>query len=66
MSCYLESAVGVSQCSDAHTILTRSVQNGSTALIVAAENGHVTAVELLVEAKAQVNIQQKVKFTACR
>ncbi len=42
-----------------------SVQDGSTALYVAAENGHVDAVGLLVAAKAQLNIQQKVRFTAC-
>ncbi len=33
--------------------------------MAAAQNGHVRAVELLIAAKAQVNIQQKVRFTAC-
>ena len=48
----------------AHTILT--LQDGATALIVAAQNGHVRAVEVLVAAKAQVDIQAiKVRFTAC-
>ena len=42
-----------------------SVQDGSTALFVAAQNGHVRAVELLIAAKAQVDIQQTVRFTAC-
>ncbi len=32
---------------------------------VAAQNGHVRAVELLIAAKAGVDIQQKVRFTAC-
>ncbi len=34
-------------------------------MYVAAQNGHVRAVELLIAAKAQVDIQQKVRFTAC-
>ena len=34
-----------------------SVQNGYTALIVAAHNGHLRIVELLIAAKALVNIQ---------
>ncbi len=42
-----------------------SVQTGFTALYVAAENGHVEAVGLLVAANANMNIQQKVRFTAC-
>ncbi len=39
-----------------------SVQGGATALWVAAQNGHVRAVELLIAAEAQVDIQQKVRF----
>ncbi len=31
-------------------------------LYVAAQNGHVRAVELLIAAKAKVNVQQKVKY----
>ena len=42
-----------------------SVQGGTTALFVAAQNGHVEAVGLLIAAKAQVDIQRKVRFTAC-
>ncbi len=42
-----------------------SVQDGYTALYVAAHNGHVEAVGLLIAAKANVNVQQKVRFTAC-
>ena len=34
-------------------------------MIVAAQNGHVRAVELLIAAKAKVDIQYKVRFTAC-
>ena len=40
-----------------------SVQDGTTALWVAAQNGHVRAVELLIAAKAGVDIQNKVRFT---
>ena len=39
-----------------------SVQNGATALYAAAQEGHVRAVELLIAAKAQVEIQNKVRF----
>ncbi len=46
----------MSDGSPAHTIL----QTGATALY--AQNGHVRAV---VAAKAEVNIQNKVRFTAC-
>ncbi len=41
------------------------VQDGTTALYVAAQNGHVRAVKVLIAAKAQVNIQQKVRFNVC-
>ena len=41
-----------------------SVQGGATALIVAAQEGHVRAVELLIAANAQVDIQEEVRFTA--
>ncbi len=37
-----------------------SVQNGATALYVAAHNGHLRVVELLIAAKADVNIQTNV------
>ncbi len=40
-----------------------SVQTGTTALWIAAQNGHVRAVELLIAAKAGVDIQNKVRFT---
>ena len=39
------------------------VQDGTTALWVAAQNGHVRAVEVLIAAKAGVDIQKKVRFT---
>ncbi len=42
-----------------------SVQDGTTVLYVAAYNGHVRAVELLIAEKARVDIQNKVRFTAC-
>ncbi len=41
-----------------------SVQGGVTALWVAAQEGHERAVELLIAAKARVDIQYKVRFTA--
>ncbi len=34
-------------------------------MIVAAENGNVRDVELLIAAKTPVDSQQKVRFTAC-
>ena len=37
-----------------------SVQDGFTALMGAAQNGHLRIVELLIAAKATVNIQTKV------
>ncbi len=39
-----------------------SVQDGVTALYAAAQNGHVKAVEVLIAAKALVDIQEQVKF----
>ena len=41
-----------------------SVQDGSTALYVAAQNGHLRAVGLLIAAKCKVDHQRKVRFTA--
>ncbi len=38
-----------------------SVQNGSTALCVAAHKGHLRVVELLIAARADVNIQTNVR-----
>ena len=41
-----------------------SVQTtGTTALWVAAQNGHVRAVEVLIAAKAGIDVQNKVRFT---
>ncbi len=37
-----------------------SIQDGATALYVAAENGHLRVVELLIAVKADVNIQTNV------
>ena len=37
-----------------------SVQDGGTALIVAAQNGHCEVVRMLLEAKADVNIKANV------
>ena len=34
-------------------------------MIIAAKNGHVRAVEMLIAAKAQVDFKTKVRFTAC-
>ena len=49
-------------CSPAHHFSPNSVQDGTTALFVAAQNGHLRVVEVLIAAKAQVDIQQKVRF----
>ncbi len=38
------------------------VQDGTTAIYVAAANGHLMAVKLLIAAKAQADIQNKVRF----
>ncbi len=46
------------------TLSSLCIQDGFTALSVAAQEGHVRAVELLIAAKAQVDIQNKVRFTA--
>ena len=40
-----------------------SVQDRGTALMVAAQEGHVRAVEILIAAKAKIDIQKKVRFT---
>ena len=49
-------------CSPAHHLSLDSVQDGTTALFVAVQNGHLRVVEVLIAAKAQVDIQQKVRF----
>ncbi len=41
-------------------ILTTFLQNGSTPLMVAAQEGHLSVVELLVSEGAQVNSQDNV------
>ena len=43
-----------------HSYSLDSVQNGSTALLVAAEKGHCSVVRMLLEAKADVNIRNNV------
>ncbi len=45
-----------------HVQLCMHVQNGATALAVAAENGHLKVVELLIAAKAWVDVKRKVKY----
>ncbi len=42
-----------------------SVQDGYTALIVAAQNGHLKIVEILIESNADVNIQTNVSHIDC-
>ena len=39
-----------------------SIQNGFTALMIAARNGHLRIVELLIAANADLNIQTKVSL----
>ena len=41
--------------------LTR-IQDGATAIMVAAQYGHLKVIEFLIAAKAQVNIQSKVRL----
>ena len=41
------------------------IQDGATALYVAAQNGHLKVVEILIAAKCQVDIQDKVSLRAC-
>ena len=43
-----------------HSYSLDSVQNGSTALFVAAEQGHSSVVRMLLEAKADVNMKDNV------
>ena len=43
-----------------HSYSLDSVQDGSTALLVAAEKGHCSVVRMLLEAKADVNIRNNV------
>ena len=40
------------------------VQDGSTALLVAAQNGHLKVVEILLAAKCQVDLLNKVGVSA--
>ena len=40
------------------------VQNGSTALHVAANNGHLKVVEMLLAAKCRADLQDKVSVSA--
>ena len=59
---YKSWSAGVCVCSPAHHFSLNYVQDGTTALFVAAQNGHLRVVEVLIAAKAQVDIQQKVRF----
>ena len=42
------------------TLLSRAVQNGNTALICAISEGHASIVTLLLDAKVDVNLRNKV------
>ena len=42
------------------SLVTYDLQNGSTPLMMTAEKGHVSVVELLIAAKARINHQDKV------
>ena len=43
-----------------HSYSLDSVQNGSTALLAAAQKGHCSVVRILLEAKADVNMKKNV------
>ena len=43
-----------------HSYSLDSVQNGSTALLIAAQKGHCGIVRMLLEAKADVNMKNNV------
>ena len=43
-----------------HLVLVVYIQYGATALYLAAQEGRVNIVRLLIEAKAQINIQRTV------
>ncbi len=49
-------------CSPAYHSSLDSVQNGATALYIAAQNGHLRVVELLIAAMARVDVQEEVRF----
>ncbi len=49
-------------CSPAHNSSLDYVQTGATALYIAAQNGHLRVVEVLIAAMAQVDIQRQVRF----
>ncbi len=49
-------------CSPAHHSSLDSVQTGATALYIAAQNGHLRVVELLIAAMARVDVQTEVRF----
>ncbi len=49
-------------CLPSHHSLLESVQHGATALHVAARNGHLRVVEVLIAAMARVDIQEEVRF----
>ena len=48
------------ECSPVYLLI--SLQDGVTALFVAAQNGHLRVVEQLIAANTRFDIQRKVKF----
>ena len=49
-------------CSPTNHSSLDSVQDGATALHVAAQNGHLRVIEVLIAAKAQVDVKDKVSI----
>ena len=54
------------QCHDESQHYFTLTQNGQTALMVAASGGHTSVVTLLLDAKADVNLADNVRYSFCK
>ena len=57
------SIAGAYQCLSLIVAYFDPVQNGATALIVAAQEGHLRVVEMLLEANGNINVKDNVRPT---